>query len=171
MREQSGVMASKIRSRGGFPTALCLLVAAFFVSGCSSYRLQGRVIEGARPSVELVSKDDPRLSQEIGVPEADLKLTLDPDRLSREVVGWGSSGSDGTFSLGVDAFGSGVLMHEVEIDARRDGFLDTQGAFMLPGKASSRRVLVTVVAGKQRRVDERSFLDRTMDEAEVYLRE
>lgn len=155
--------------------AVCLRLLLLFCCGllgaCSSYALRGRVVEGPRPGIELVHQDDPRLTQEHGVAEAFLQLTLDPNRLSKKVVGRATSGSDGTFVMPVDAFGSGVLMHEVELDARRTDFLDSKGTFMLPGGKTDRRVLVTVVTGKQKRFDERSLLDRTMDEAEVYLRE
>ncbi len=144
-------------------------LAVIGLTACAPYQLRGRVVEGSRPGVEVVSPSDPRLAREFGVADAELRLTLDPDRLSREVVGRGVSGSDGSFALGVDAPGAGVLIHEVELTAQREGFAPTAGRFELPGK--NKRVLVTVKAGKGRSVDERSFLEQTMEEAEPYLRD
>lgn len=128
------------------------------------------MIEGPRATVEVVSPDDPRLTlQEPGLADAEVFVTLDPDQLNRRPIGSGVTNATGNFAIEVDVTGAGVLLHDVEVAAQRPDFLDASGRFVLPGR--DRRVLVTMPAGTQKRVDERPLLERTLEEAQPYLRE
>jgi hypothetical protein len=140
------------------------------LASCSSNVLRGRVIEGHRASVEVVSPDDARLTrQEPGLADAAVVVTLDPEQLNQRQIGRGVSDGTGNFAIPVDVAGAGVLLHDVRVSAQRNKFLDASGDFVLPGK--NRRVLITLPAGQERRVDERPLLERTLEEAQPYLRE
>lgn len=149
------------------------LVAMFLLPGgvgCSSYAMRGRVIEGHRAAVEIVSRDDPRLTmQEPGLADASVWVTLDPEKLNARAIGSGVSDATGNFAIPVDVAGAGVLLHEVRVAATRPKFLDASDQFVLPG--SRQRVLITMASGTPNRVDERPLLERTLEEAQPYLRE
>ena len=151
-------------------SAFGLCLSFLLLAACTPYALRGRVIEGYRASVEVVNKNDPRLTtQEPGLADAYVVVTLDPGRLNARRIGSGLSDSTGNFALSVDVSGAGVLMHDVEVVGSRPDFLDASGEFTLPG--SNKRVLITLPAGNQKRVDDRPLLERTMEEAQPYLRE
>ena len=151
---------------------LCSLLASSFLllASCAPYAMKGRVVEGYRASVEVVDKDDPRLTlQEPGLADAYVVVTLDPERLNARRIGSGLSDATGNFAVKVDVSGAGVLLHQVEVAGSRPKFLDASGKFILPG--GGKRVLVTLPAGEQKRVDDRPVLERTLEEVRPYLRE
>ncbi|MEM1097777.1 MAG: hypothetical protein AAGH92_03200 [Planctomycetota bacterium] len=149
---------------------LILLGVVVAAAGCSPYALRGRVIEGHRASVEVVSRDDPRLTmQEPGLADATVRVTLDPAKLNARQIGSGLSDATGNFAIPVDVAGAGVLLHDVEVAAERQKFFDASGRFVLPG--NNQRVLITMTTGSQKRVDDRPLLERTLEEAQPYLRE
>ncbi|MEM1444864.1 MAG: hypothetical protein AAGF84_02320 [Planctomycetota bacterium] len=150
--------------------AWIMLGAVVVLGGCSPYAMRGRVIEGHRASVEVVSRDDPRLTlQEPGLADAMVSVTLDPEKLNARSIGSGVSDATGNFAIAVDVAGAGVLLHDVEVLAQRQKFFDASSQFVLPGK--NQRVLITMTTGTQKRVDERPLLERTLEEAQPYLRE
>ena len=152
------------------PTCFVFLLATSFLllASCSPYALRGRVIEGHRASVQVVLPDDPRLSAlEQGVADAEVVVTLDPGKLNSKRIGTGVSTRDGSFAIPVDVVGAGTLLHEVEVSAGREDFVDAAGQFVLPGKG--KRVLVTLPAGERKVRDDRTLLEQTMEEAERYL--
>lgn len=125
---------------------LCAMSIALLLTGCGPYRLQGRVIQGDYSAIEIVDGDDERLAHR-GVPGAQLRLTMDPDRLNRKVVAQGASDGAGEFSLPVDEFGAGFLEYDFGLSARRKGYEVAEGFFRLP--SGSRRVLVTIAPGHE----------------------
>ena len=145
---------------------LCLLL----LPACADYRLQGVVIPGlpgSAPTAEVVKADDPRLA-EPGLASARLDLTLDPSRLNAKPIGGGTSGPDGSFAVPITEPGAGFLQHDVQLDVTRDGYRSATERFRLP--AASRRVVVTLPPGEDRRRDGGGdLLDETLREARPFL--
>ncbi|MFA9477228.1 hypothetical protein ACERK3_02855 [Phycisphaerales bacterium AB-hyl4] len=147
--------------------ALLLTCCALLATGCSSYQLQGKVIEGPSSGIYIVSADDPRLN-EPGVPQARIALTLDPERLSAKSIGSGASDSDGWFNVPVDEFGAGFLEHDVEVLARQQGFTPAYQTIRLP--RSSRRLLIVLAEGTDRVSPRRGdVIDETLRLGEPYM--
>jgi len=145
---------------------LMMLVTALLAGGCATegYVMRGKVVHGPRSTVEVVTKDDPRLAGP-GVAGASLRLTLDPLSLGRKPLGSSTSYTDGTFSIPVDEFGAGTLEYEVGVLVRAQGYNTAEDIFMLPG--SNRRILVTMARGADRYRKQ----DDVMKELEPYLPE
>lgn len=129
---------------------VALLVAALALTGCNSYTLQGRVVAGDISYAAVVDADDPRLA-EPGISGASIRLETDPSRISREVVGETVSGADGSFSIPFRKVGGGVLMYDVGITVRRNGYQPATLQFKLPPGA--RRLLVIMTPGPDRMGD------------------
>ena len=131
---------------------ICVVVLAGLALGlaaCGTYELQGRVIQGESPGVEVVSRDDPRLTAEgVGVANASVRLTIDPESLGRTIVQPRNTQPDGTFRVPVDEFGAGTLEYDASLLVRKDGHEAAYGDFPLP--RSSRRVLVVLPRGVDR---------------------
>jgi hypothetical protein len=139
------------------------------LAGCGTYRLQGVVLEGATPGVEIVSKNDPRLER-FGLPEAELELKLDPERLSPETIARGLTDGGGRFDLAVRESGAGFLIMEVELRVRRDEFRSLRHRFELPGR--DRRLIVTLTPGRDPlKLEDDHVLEGTLRDAEPYLRD
>ena len=148
-----------------------VLVAATLLSlaGCGSYKLQGVVLEGDSPRVEIVDKNDPRLEQ-FGVAAARLTVELDPQRLSPEMIGRGQSDGDGRFSLPIDEPGAGLLMMDVRLRVSREDFGSLQQDFELPGRG--KRLVITLKPGKDDpSTGDDNLLRDTLREAAPYLRD
>lgn len=134
--------------------ASCLLIA----TGCSPYKLQGRVFQGEASWVTVT--DQATLDAEQGNPisGALVELVLDPGRLNRKPLGTARTGPNGEFSIEVDEFGAGWMEHDVGLLVSRDGYITADGFFRLPD--AKRRVLVTLQRGRD---DRRSFEDGHYD--------
>ncbi|MEO1237672.1 MAG: hypothetical protein AAFX76_12870 [Planctomycetota bacterium] len=146
-----------------------LVFALVFLGACSPYRLQGVVVEGPVPGVEVVGADDPRL-EFFGLPGVEVLVKLDPQRLNPETIGRGRTDGDGRFSLAVDEFGAGVLILDVEVSASRSGFVTARERFELPG--AGRRLVVTMRPGEDPPpVEGQNILEETLREAAPYLRD
>ncbi|MEM6459678.1 MAG: hypothetical protein AAF710_09850, partial [Planctomycetota bacterium] len=105
-----------------------------------------------------------------GLPGAELELWLDPDRLRPRRVGRAVTDADGRFAMPVDAEGAGLLMLDVRLDTRRDGFASASQAFVLPG--ADRRIVVTMKRGEAGRLPGGdNIVDQTLREAEPFLRD
>ncbi|MEM9883351.1 MAG: hypothetical protein AAF800_10575, partial [Planctomycetota bacterium] len=127
--------------------------------------------EGDEPGVELVNRRDPRLER-FGLPGAELELWLDPDRLRPRRTGRAVTDADGRFAMPVDAEGAGLLMLDVHLDTRRDGFASVSDAFVLPGAGADRRIVVTMKRGEAGTLPGReNIVDQTLREAEPFLRD
>ncbi len=141
---------------------------AMLAGGCSPYRLQGVVIEGPEPGIEVVGKDDPRL-EAVGLASAELTVRLDPKRLSPQTIGRATSDSEGGFSIPINEPGAGVLILDVDLFVTRPDYQGVRQRFDLPG--SGRRVVVTLKRGKGGDRDEGNVLEQTLRDAEPFLRD
>ncbi|WP_221435502.1 hypothetical protein [Algisphaera agarilytica] len=153
--------------------AAMLFVAGLLVVlvGCSPYRLQGVVVAGEMPGVEVVNQNDPRLAGTGGgVAGASLVVLLDPERLSPKRVGEGHTDADGRFALPIDTFGAGALMLDIELRASRPGYLSVSERMQLPG--GNQRVIITVLRGDDpQKFESDDILRDTLREAEPFLRD
>jgi len=164
----AGAMAKK-KISGRWALLLLLSVVLGGVAGCSPYRLQGIVIEGDRPGIEVVGQDDPRLEY-FGLPGAEVSVTLDPEKLSSKAIGRATSDGDGRFAVPISESGAGFLIYDVEVGVSREGFVGVREFLELPG--ANRRLVVTVKAGQDRGKKSReTYLEETMREAKPYLGE
>lgn len=129
-------------SRGSTGAMSCWLVAAVLLSvGCETYELRGRVVEGPGSIVRVVSAGDPRLEPAAdGVPGVRVRLTADPDWLSRRVIGSDITDAQGGFVIPVDETGAGFLEIDVLLEAGAEGYDGVSKSMLLP--ESERRVLI-----------------------------
>ena len=128
------------------PIVLVLLIVAF-ATGCgAAYRLQGKVIPGNISYVTVVHGSDERLDQP-GLAGVTVRLISEPDKLNREVMGEAVTDSNGKFSIPFEKIGAGMMLYNVGLSARRDGYAPAVStAFRLPPE--SRRVLILLVPGQ-----------------------
>ncbi|TVQ59984.1 MAG: hypothetical protein EA379_09320 [Phycisphaerales bacterium] len=122
-----------------------VVLAASLLGGCSTYKLQGRIVDGQVSYISVVDASDPRLVGGYGLEGATLELWTDPDRINRKRVAQGVSDGDGYFELPVDEIGAGLLEYDVGLNVRRHGYAGTQQTFRLPPQR--RRVLVVLRRG------------------------
>ncbi len=129
-----------------YAASALIIVAGWMLAGCGQdvYTLRGQVVRGPVGQVVVVDEDDPRLAGP-AVEQAVLRFTLDPRSLGREPLGSTFSTSDGSFTIPINIFGAGTLLHEVGVSARAAKFSPTRGVFVLPGR--EKRLLVTMSPG------------------------
>lgn len=133
--------------------------------GCSSYTLQGKVVEGTMSRVLVVGADDPRFARP-GIAGVKIDVVNDPDRLSREYVGGDLSMEDGTFIIPVDLFGAGTLEYDTLINAYLGGFDPARTTVALP--PSNRRLLIVLAPGFAAQPKDFDFLKDTLDASKPY---
>lgn len=121
---------------------LALLAA---LAGCQSYRLEGVVVSGQNPGVYVMEKNDPRLDV-MGIPEATITLTLDPNAMNPIQAGRTFTGVSGRFSLPVE-HGAGLLEYEAMIVARAATHQALRDVFPLPGGGKALLVVLRPGAG------------------------
>ncbi|MEX0886394.1 MAG: hypothetical protein WD009_08145 [Phycisphaeraceae bacterium] len=150
---------------------LMLLVAAATAAaalgGCSTGQIQGRVVEGDRPAVLVVDRDDARLGQ-AGVPGTLIHLTLDPGTMRAKPVGSDRSGVDGRFVIDVNTPGAGFLHTDVEVAARREGYRPSVDQLRVP--SSRKRVLIVLTPGQgSEHTQEEHILEQTLRLGQPYM--
>lgn len=151
--------------------ALALLLVTITLVGCGSYAIQGRVVRGSTASIQIVDKNDRRLTENNPTGGgAVIQGILEPNTPSeRQSLGQVVTDGQGRFSLPVNATGSGFLEYEATLVARREGHQGTMRTIDLP--RSSQRVLITLPLGADTlRVPER-FLDQALQDAKPYFEE
>lgn len=150
---------------------LALLLAAFMLAGCSNYAMKGRVVRGSIASIQLVSKNDPRMTEANPTGGgAVIQGVFEPDRPSdRQSLSQVVTDGQGYFSMPVNAIGSGFLEYEAMLIARREGHQGTMRTIPLP--RSSQRVLITLPLGQDSLRVPEGFLNQTLRDAEPYLEE
>lgn len=164
----SAVKGHGLTKMNQLATGLGLLIITV-LGGCSPYQMQGVVIEGTNPGIEIVDRHDLRLEQ-VGVPSVEIEVRLDPDRFNPELIGRGQSDRDGRFAVPISEPGAGFLILDVRLIATRERYLTQTERFDLPG--SGKRVLITMQGGKDRKtLEDPDILDRTLKDAEPYLRQ
>ena len=126
---------------------LTILMLMVLSVGCSApYTLRGKVIPGNISYSLVVGNADERLDDP-GIGGVKIRLVSDPDKLKREIMGETITKSDGTFEIPFETVGAGLMLYNVGITARLDGYAPTvSSGFNLP--PSARRVLVLMVPGK-----------------------
>jgi hypothetical protein len=142
-----------------------LLTAAFVMTGCGGYTIQGQIVRGSYGDASFVNADDSAINA-APVPSAAIRIIRDPDKLSSEVVGSATSKPDGSFELVVDSFGAGFLDERFAVRAVRNGYDDVEVVLRLPGSPSGRILLIQMVSGASGGLrDERQ---RLLDEYEQF---
>lgn len=127
---------------------LCVLSSLIcFSSGCETYALRGKVVDGGTSAVMLVDKNDPRLDAD-GISGATIEATVDPRSLSRQRIPAVSSDADGGFSLPVNITGAGLLEYEAMIVARYPQMAPAVRFMPLP--SSDKRLLITLAPGEDK---------------------
>jgi len=153
------------------PRVLALVLTTSLLVGCSGYAIEGRVVRGSVANIELVDKNDRRLTEDNPTGGgAEVQGILEPDTPSeRQSLGRVVTDGQGYFSMPVDALGSGFLEYEAMLIARREGH---QGAMRtIPLPRMGQRVLITLPLGRDTlKVPER-LLDEAMRDAKPYLDE
>ena len=151
--------------------ALPLLLLALMLVGCSSYAIQGRVLRGSSASIQIVDKNDPRLTEDNPTGGgAVIQGILEPDTPSeRKSLGQVVTDGQGRFSMPVNAGGAGFLEYEAMLIVRREGHQGTMRTIMLP--RSGQRVLITLPLGPDTLRVPKRFLDEVMLDAKPYLEE
>jgi len=145
------------KSRAIAVPAACVMLA--LLSGCT-YQLRGTVVPGPYSSVEIVSKDDPRLTQ-TGIPDARLEATIDPMRMSQKELGAFMVDGDGHFAIPVDVVGAGAFEYDLELVCRSSGYTPVLEKFRLPG--ANKRVLVVMAPGKDTLERHRDLLEESIE--------
>jgi len=149
---------------------LFVLVTGVLLVGCGSgYAIQGRVVRGPVADVQLVDKDDPRLTEANGSGGgAVVQAVLEPQTPSEtKDLGRHVTDGQGRFAIPVNAVGAGLLEYEAQVVARRDGHRGAMSLVPLP--RGSQRVLITLPVGKDTLVVPERFIDRVRRDAEPYL--
>lgn len=160
----------KERYRSRLSGLIALTFWVCLLTGCSGrYAIEGRVIRGAVPSIEVVDGDDPRLTEPNATGGgAVVQAILEPDTpTERQVLGKQVTNGQGYFAIPVDAFGSSFLEYEAQLIARREGHQGTLGTIDLP--RFGRRVLITLPLGRDTLVVPENFRDSTLRDAKPYL--
>ncbi len=124
---------------------LLALTGCLAAIGCDGYALRGHVIEGLRSSVSIVDDDDPRLHS-LGLADAHVELTLDPDSLRRKRIGSVYTDSNGSFVMPIDELLPGFLQHEVRLVGSAERHNSAVEHFILPG--ANKRVLIVLAPGR-----------------------
>lgn len=155
--------------RTATPRALVLLLVMFMLAGCGSYAIQGRVVRGSFASIQLVDKDDPRLTEDNPTGGgAVVQGVLEPNIPSEtQSLGQVVTDGQGRFSLPVDALGSGFLEYEAMLIARREGHQGVMNTIDLPRRGQ--RVLIVMPLGRDTLRVPEGFLDEALRDAKPYL--
>ena len=137
---------------------LVLLSAALLLSGCDSYVLQGRVVQGDVSDMAFVNTDDPRLAHP-GVSGVRITVERDPDRLSATQVGSGLSDDEGRFAIALDSFGAGYLVEVFGVHASRAGYRNARVNLRLDAD-DERQLLVILAPGRSDPDETESLLEQ-----------
>ena len=123
---------------------LCVLLGVTF-TGCANYQLQGVVVEGRSPDMQILAKNDPRLNQGYGLPDAVVELTIDPNHPRSQRLSSVTTDAQGRFAVPIDVFGAGMMEYEVGLLVRCKDYRPQWHVFELPKQ--KKRVLVVMTPG------------------------
>lgn len=171
MKQSTNQRTRSGRSLGMLLACVVLLCAGPMLAGCGGYAIKGRVIRGPVASVQVVSRDDARLTEPNATGGgASVSAVLEPDTpTERRDLGKHLADEQGWFAIPVDAFGSGFLEYEARLLARRRGNQGAVGKVPLPGKRQ--RVLITMPLGADTLEAPSRLRDEVLRDAEPYLRD
>ena len=150
-------------------SAIAIITTLLTAVGCSGYAIEGRVVRGSVATIQVVSKNDRRLTESNPTGGGALiQAVFEPETPSdTRSLGQFTTDGQGWFSIPVDAFGAGTLEYEAQLVARREGHQGVMAKIDLPGRGQ--RVLITLPLGKDTLVVPESFLNQTLREAKPYL--
>jgi hypothetical protein len=121
------------------------VAAACLLSGCSAPVIYAKVIQGDASFITLVDESDTRLEQP-GLADTSLRFFSNPDSLGRRRLGQVVTDESGWATMRVDLPAAGLARYDIEIIARRQGYIHARGTFVLP--SSGRRVLISLKPGQ-----------------------
>lgn len=158
-------------NRSTIQRMLALLLFTVMLAGCSSYAIQGRVVRGSTASIQIVDKNDRRLTEDNPTGGgAVVKGILEPNTPSEmQSLGQVVTDGQGNFAIPVDAPGAGFLEYEATLIARREGHRGAMTTIDLP--RSRQRVLITLPLGPDTLRVPKGFLDEALEDAKPYLEE
>lgn len=112
------------------------LLSSLFLGGCKSSSLSGKVIAGDASVVTIVGNDEDRMKGE-GLEGIDVEVRLGQ---GRALLGKATSGSDGSWSIGVPD--PKMVRDKLSVMAKGEGVLPSRGEVYFPG--DGRSVLVVM---------------------------
>lgn len=124
---------------------LLVVVALVMLTGCSTYKLRGKVMDGSVSAMRVVNADSEQL-QGMGIGGAQVTAILDPDQPSRKKLPEVYTDADGNFALPIDEVGAGFLEYEVLISVRLPRMSPAVRRMALP--TGNQRLLITLSAGQ-----------------------
>lgn len=166
------MLKQQATARFGLAHAIALACVSIYLVGCGSgYAIEGRVVRGSIAMIEVVDDDDPRMTDpDPSGGGATIEGLLEPDTpTEREALGKHTSNGQGYFSIPVNAMGAGFLEYEARLIARRPGHQGAMQTIDLPRRGQA--VLITLPAGRDTLVVPENYLERTLRDAEPYLRD
>ena len=133
-----------------------VFVVSALIGGCSTYRLEGVVVEGRAPAVMVVDADDDRLKQP-GIDGVRVEAVLDPSSLRPRLLTRQTTGLSGRFTIQVDETGAGMLEYGLYVLARGEGFRHTEHTLSLP--RTNKRLLIVMMPGRDTYKPKENLLD------------
>ena len=131
------------------PKLLLAMLCLVLLPACSTYQLQGVVVEGPVPGVYVVDAGDARLKH-LGVADAQIMATLDPDKIRSKPLPMTLTDDHGRFAITVDEPGAGLLEYSVALYADAVGYSDA-GVDVMPLPGPGKQILVVLSAGRNKR--------------------
>lgn len=150
-----------------FGCLLGMLLLIVPLSGCGSYKLRGKVVEGPLSAVIVTDAKDPRFT-EIPMPGVRISAVLDPDSLNRKDMGTVVTDREGWFEMNIDEFGAGMLEYDVRVIARMRDYQPAVQSMPLPSR--NKVLLIMMAPGRDELPRDESLLDETLRETEMYRR-
>jgi len=126
--------------------AIIALTLLPLLSGCGTYTLMGKVIEGDYTAATFVPADDPRVAYP-GVGGAQVSIIRDPDSLSRSIAGSTYADDLGLFEMPIEGVGAGWMVENWLIRAERGGYAPAVATINLPANPKRFSLLITIRRG------------------------
>jgi hypothetical protein len=140
------------------------------MTGCSSgpYQLQGVVVSGKMQSIEIVSKDDPRL-QSMPIPDAGVSVIIDPGEMNPGIMTPAITDEKGQFAIEIDRMGIGSWQeYNLNIVGQAGAFAPTNRTIKAP--SGNKRVLITLVPGRDNYQTPHDIIKETLQMKEQLMR-
>ncbi len=147
-----------------------VVLFALALPACSSYQIQGVVVEGPQPGLFVVDSNDPRLTKWTAVADARVDSIIDPEKLRPKLLPSVMTDDRGRFVIPIDEPGAGLLEYTVSVYASADGYGD-QGINTMPLPGSGKQVLVVLAAGRGARPRGTQSTEDLLNEAEKFKRQ
>jgi hypothetical protein len=139
-----------------------LALGALGLAACGPYQVRGRVTHGPAGQVMVVPPDHQDLQRPRGIPQAMVKLTLEPNSLSPEPLGADVTDEQGHFAVEVEHAGAELLDYELGVLVRAEGYSTLWQTLPTPGR--DERLLVVMEPG-QNEPRQESTLEDTLEHA------